>query len=118
MIYRMSNSKSAYLRFLALTEAIAGGLGDDIDPTCLALLEVVGLAAEQGSPLTVTKAMNLSQLASPATIHRKLTQLIEAGYVDQQFEGKNRRTKYLMPTTKAKRYFAVMGEAIKASSSC
>ena len=111
----MSISKSAYLRFLALTEAIAGNLGNDIDSTSLAILEVIGLAAMQGSPFTVTKAMSLDHLASPATIHRKLNRLIENGYLEQQFEGKNRRTKYLVPTNKTKQYFADMGKAIKAT---
>ena len=63
--------------------------------------------------------MALNAIASPATIHRKLDQLRELGMIDTVFEGKNRRTKYLVPTQAADAYFdklgKVLGEALKAT---
>lgn len=57
--------------------------------------------------------MALAHIASPATIHRKLDQLRELGMIDTVFEGKNRRTKYLVPTKTAADYFANMGKAVQ-----
>ena len=59
--------------------------------------------------------MLLSNIASPATIHRKLNELIEAGLIEQVFEGKNRRTKYLVPTKEADAYFAKMSKAMTSA---
>jgi DNA-binding MarR family transcriptional regulator len=77
------------------------------------LLDVIGLRNDQKKPLTVTEAMALDHIASPATIHRKLDQLRELGMIDTVFEGKNRRTKYLVPTKVAADYFANMGKAVQ-----
>jgi Fe2+ or Zn2+ uptake regulation protein len=77
------------------------------------LLDVIGLRNDQKKPLTVTEAMSLDHIASPATIHRKLDQLRELGMIDTVFEGKNRRTKYLVPTKVAADYFANMGKAVQ-----
>ena len=62
--------------------------------------------------MTVTEVMALSDIASPATIHRKLDELRELGLIEQVFEGKNRRTKYLVPTKLANIYFEKMSEAM------
>jgi DNA-binding MarR family transcriptional regulator len=57
--------------------------------------------------------MALDSIASPATIHRKLDQLRELGMIDTVFEGKNRRTKYLVPTKAAHDYFDQVGQVMK-----
>jgi DNA-binding MarR family transcriptional regulator len=61
----------------------------------------------------VSQAMSLKNIASPATIHRKIEDLLKVGLVDLIFEGKNRRTKFLAPTKSAKAYFEEMSNAIK-----
>jgi len=55
--------------------------------------------------LTVTECMRIKNVASPATIHRKITELIKEGWVSVLFEGDKRRTKYLAPSPKAIKYF-------------
>ncbi len=108
----MSHSQ-IYLRFIHITQAISGELlTSNVDSASLRLLEAVAVAYTQGSPLTVTNAMELKNIASPATLHRKLDALREAGLVEQEFEGKNRRTKYLVPTQAACKYFEKMGRAL------
>ncbi len=62
--------------------------------------------------MTVTEVMASSNIASPATIHRKLDELRELGLIEQVFEGKNRRTKYLVPTKLANTYFEKMSEVM------
>jgi DNA-binding MarR family transcriptional regulator len=41
--------------------------------------------------------------------------LRKAGLIQQIFEGKNRRTKYLVPTKAADAYFAKMSKAITSA---
>jgi len=106
----MANSP-VYLRFLNLSQAIASEF-EGLDLTALRLLETIAVAHTQGKPLTVTDAMSLSAIASPATLHRKIDALREAGLIDQIFEGTNRRTKYLAPTKAAAKYFDSMGKAM------
>jgi DNA-binding MarR family transcriptional regulator len=112
----MSHSQ-IYLRFLHLTQAISGELSSSsVDFSALRLLEAVAVAYAKGSPFTVTNAMELNTIASPATLHRKLDALREAGLIDQVFEGTNRRTKYLSPTKAAAQYFDRMGKALEQAA--
>ncbi len=111
------NYSPIYLRFLNLTQAITGELAaSNIDLTALRLLEAVAVAYAKGTPFTVTNAMELNTIASPATLHRKLDMLREAGLIDQVFEGTNRRTKYLSPTKAANQYFDRMGKALEQAA--
>jgi Fe2+ or Zn2+ uptake regulation protein len=78
---------------------------------------VIAVHHAQEKPLTVTDAMALRSIASPATIHRKLDQLREFGMIDMVFEGKNRRTKFLVPTQAAHNYFEQVGKAMEMAVS-
>ena len=107
-------NQSIYLRFLSLLHAIKGkGELPNLDLDAKRLLEVIGVQHSQGKPLTVSDAMAMTQIASPATIHRKLDVLREIGMIDTHFEGKNRRTKYLCPTPQAEKYFSQVGEVMQ-----
>jgi hypothetical protein len=52
----------------------------------------------EGKAMTVSNAMKLSNIASPASIHRKLELLRVANLISHEFNDGNRRTKYLAPT--------------------
>ena len=107
-------NQSVYLRFLSLLHAIEGkGELPNLDLDAKRLLEVIAVQHSQGKPLTVSDAMAMTQIASPATIHRKLDVLREIGMIDTHFEGKNRRTKYLCPTPQAEKYFSQVGEVMQ-----
>ena len=107
-------TQQIYMRFLNLVHALESNTNSPhIDLDAKKLLDVIGLRNDQKKPLTVTEAMALDHIASPATIHRKLDQLREIGMIDTVFEGKNRRTKYLVPTKVAADYFANMGKAVQ-----
>ena len=114
------NSKQVYMRFLTLVHALEGQNEiPAMDLDAKKLLEVIAVRHDQKQPLTVTDAMALSSIASPATIHRKLDQLRDLGLIHTVYEGTNRRTKYLVPTEAALAYFnsvgQVMAQAIQAS---
>lgn len=99
-------SKNIYLRFLTLLHTIEGkGELHSLDLDAKKLLETIAVQHFQGKSLTVTEAMTMSHIASPATIHRKLNVLREIGMIETLHEGSNRRTKYLVPTALANRYF-------------
>jgi Fe2+ or Zn2+ uptake regulation protein len=110
-------SDEIYVRFLKLAQAInANELFISMDLRSQKLLEVIAISHASAKPLTVTAAMGLSYIASPATIHRKLDQLRELGLIDLVFESKNRRTKFLVPTNDALTYFDAMGKAVLAAA--
>ncbi len=108
------DSKKIYLRFLNLIHALDGNeTSPSMDLDAKKLLEVIAVRHAQEKPLTVTDAMALNSIASPATIHRKLDQLRDLGLIDTVFEGKNRRTKYLVPTQAAQEYFGQVGQVMQ-----
>ena len=106
-----------YLRFLRLAQVVEtqNTAVRNIDSNALLLLEEITVQNLDGKTLTVTQAMALKKLASPATLHRKIDALREAGLIDQVFEGKNRRTKFLKPTKIADSYFEMMSKAITSA---
>ncbi len=102
-----------YISFLTLLHSIEGkGEIPVLDLDAKKLLETIAVRHSQGKPLTVTEAMAMSHIASPATIHRKLDVLREIGMIDTQFEGSNRRTKFLVPTPIAVQYFQTHSKAM------
>ena len=105
------------MRFLRIARAveIESTAVTNIDSSALLLLNEIAVQHLDGKNITVTQAMLLTNIASPATIHRKLNELIEAGLIEQVFQGKNRRTKYLVPTKEADSYFAKMSKAITSA---
>jgi DNA-binding MarR family transcriptional regulator len=107
--------KKTYIRFLSLVHVLDSTSAhmSNVDQTAKQLLNVIVLRHAQDKPLNVTDAMALSAIASPATIHRKLDDLRESGLIDQVFEGKDRRTKYLVPTPNADEYFAELGNLMQ-----
>ena len=83
-----------------------------IDELAKELLDVIALHYLEGKSLTVSDAMAMTSIASPATIHRKIDDLREAGLIEQVFASNNRRTKYLVPTNTADEYFVELGKAM------
>lgn len=105
-----------YFRFLALTNSLNTNLTSrEVDLSGQKLLEAIAVAASRECPLTVTEAMSLVNIASPATLHRKIRSLKDAGLVTQSLDDCNRKTRLLMPTAKADRYFSSMGKYIASS---
>lgn len=100
------NHISTYLRFLALTSRAS--LPCDLVAT--KLLQVIAVRGEDN--MTVTEVMSQNDIASPASLHRKLDDLLTLGLVELTYRGANRRTKYVVPTMLALAHFRQMGKAI------
>ena len=77
--------KDAFIRFLNLKNTLAIE-SEPLDLTSMKLLEICVVRSDEGKRFTITEAMALTHVASPATIHRKLLQLLDSGYVTFDFE--------------------------------
>lgn len=106
-----------YLRFLHVLHTLE--VHDELpslDQDALRLLEEIAMReASGGRSMTVTEAMGVTAIASPATLHRKLGILLESGLIKHQYEGDNRRTKHVVCTPKAMKYFERAGRALQRS---
>lgn len=107
-------NREMYVRFLHAMHSIdVDRQLQGIDLMGLKLLEMLAVASENKAPMNVGQAMSAEWIASPATLHRKIRNLIDAGYVSSDFVGKNRRTRYLVPTEKANAFFSEMGNSMQ-----
>ena len=85
----------------------------DLDASTKQLLDEIALFEQREQALTVTDLMGLAHIASPATLHRKFTQLLHLGLVDAIFKDSNRRTKYVVLTASGQAYFTAIGRAFE-----
>jgi hypothetical protein len=105
--------KDIFLKYQSLvqdTEDLSAHPAIEFDT--MKLLEIIATKHYKNTPLTVSEAMQLTIVASPASIHRKLNYLREFGYIDSFFKNKNRRTQYLKPLTKSEILFNNRGELL------
>jgi hypothetical protein len=87
-----------------------------IDDTGKKLLEVIAIKSAQGHPLVVTQTMELSEIASPATIHRRISQLLKAGLIEVVKKGENHKIKFLVPSKSSIDYFEKLGKLMTSAS--
>lgn len=106
-------NSNPYIEFLKLSQTLTQKeLGQDLDTVCVKLLELITISNAKDEALTVSQAMAMSLLGSPATMHRKIDILRKQGWIDLVHEGEDRRTKYLVPTNKAYKYFDSLSKAM------
>ena len=84
----------------------------DLSPTAILLLNEIAVKDFEQYPLNVTQAMEFYELGSPANLHRKINELLDAGMIEFRSVGKNRRTKYLHITQAAFDYFQTKSKAM------
>ncbi len=105
---------SAYLRFLQLARAVETlPDGTLMDANESALLEAVVLRWHEGQPMTVREAINLAQLGSPATLHKRITRLRAKDLLATYSEPGDRRAKFLVPTQQALDHFHQLGQTMQ-----
>ena len=104
----MSKSKPvpAYYWFLNSCYIADARSGVRMEPEALRLLEEVVLAEHSGTLLLVSKLMERAEIASPATIHRRITALIHDGWLISFVVDDDKRKRPLRITAKAKKFFA------------
>lgn len=113
----MNNS---YMRFLRSVTSLEPHhhKHEDISPTAILLLNEIAVKNFEEQPLTVKQAMGFNALGSSANLHRKITELLDAGMISLEHVDTNRRTKYLFLTQAARDYFQIKNDAtVKAVQS-
>lgn len=100
----------AYFRFLQLSQTLREG--QTLPANHILLLEIVSLAWYEGLPMCVRDAMSLVDLGSQATLHKRLAVLRKHRLIDAIPVEGDRRSKLLVPTDKAIKYFEQLGQAM------
>ncbi len=110
--------KQIYLRYLVLAEALRKSNIDlsGIDDIGQKLLEAIAIRSAQGQPLVVTQTMELSEIASPATIHRRIEILKKAGLIQVLQTEQNQKVKFLVPTQTSIDYFDKLGKLMASAT--
>jgi DNA-binding MarR family transcriptional regulator len=80
------------------------------------LFEVAALHWSAGEALTVREMIDQSDLGSPATLHKRLQRLIAQDFLKAEVEASDRRTKYILPTTKGLKYAHWLGDKLLKST--
>lgn len=105
---------SAYFRFLQLARAVQALPGGALlDANESALLEAVVLRWHEGQAMTVREAIHLTDLGSPATLHKRITRLRNKDLLSAYSEPGDRRAKFLIPTEQALDYFDRLGQSMQ-----
>jgi DNA-binding Lrp family transcriptional regulator len=109
--------KQIYLRYLVLAETLRKSNIDlsDIDEIGKKLLEIIAIKSAQGQPMVVTQTMELSDIASPATIHRRIEVLKKAGLIQVIQTEQNQKIKFLVPTQISIDYFDKLGKLMASA---
>jgi DNA-binding MarR family transcriptional regulator len=105
------SSRKFYLRFASLVNAVNKDAGVDLDSIAMRLLEAITEAHAAGAPLKVTSALELD-LASAATLHKKIDSLKSQGFVQIEHPEDTKRTKFLVPTDQALDHLDALGKAL------
>ena len=111
-----SASASAYMRFLQLAKSVQQ-LPDapQLDANEKALLEEIALRWFENRVLTVREAIGLSQLGSPATLHKRITRLRQKDLLKTFNQPEDKRAKYLIPTDKTIAMFGNFGKRMNSA---
>lgn len=111
---RKKRLNDLYLRFLNLKQAVEGmtgkGLLDEIEER---LLHLVADAHLNGHELNVTDLMQRRELASPATLHKRLGSLKAAGMIAIEPVPGEYPRKSVELTDKAVKYFNELSKGLK-----
>ena len=105
------SSRNFYLRFASLVNAVNKNTGVDLDSIAMKLLEAITEAHAAGKPMKVTDALELD-LASAATLHKKIDSLKAQGLVRVEHPEETKRTKFLAPTEQALDHLDALGKSL------
>ncbi|PUE18027.1 hypothetical protein B9Z38_02955 [Limnohabitans sp. MMS-10A-160] len=107
-------TETLYYRFLKLRQSVNTlPAGVALSPVEALLLEEIVLKQQAHQPMTVSEAIELSHLASPSTLHKKLSRLKSMALLTTENRDNDHRTKYLVLTPIAEEYFRALGKALQ-----
>ena len=105
-----------YLCFVRLTAQLENKSKiPELDETEQKLLNVIALHLSEGRSLLVSDVIYLRQIGSVATLHRRLSKLVDADFIrfSNDVDG---RKKYLELTPKSIDYIAKLGECVAVAA--
>jgi DNA-binding MarR family transcriptional regulator len=82
----------------------------EVDEKKCKILRVVTQAHLENTPLKVRELIDLSQIASPATIHKTMKCLIAQNLLKLNDDHADKRIKYLVPTPLALKMYKEVGK--------
>jgi DNA-binding MarR family transcriptional regulator len=110
----MLSRNDVYVRFLNLVAAfdLPASVDEALDPDGMKLLEEIVRRQVSGSTMTVTEIMKLGDLASPATLYRRIDKLKAAGILRGVMDPDDRRIKRLTVTDLGERVLLMYSKAM------
>ena len=107
-------ARQLYFRFLTLAQSLSQQHGvAALAPSEAQLLQEVVLRDFERRAFTISQALAMKHLGSPATLHKRLLRLRAAGLLDYKKDVTDHRTKYLIATPLAMQHYARMGEVMQ-----
>ena len=109
-------TNETYLRFLELTKLLEKTTTlPFLEPVEKRMLEVITMANYKNERLSVKDMMSMSDISSPATMHKNIHALVDKGWIFLE-ETKDARRWQLQLTKEALKYFDKLGLAIQKST--
>ena len=110
IVYNKNNYYLHYLRTLSAQDHPELALG--LSPQDRAFFEAIVVRWHHGSPLTVTQAVNLKELGSTVTLHKRLKILFDQEVIVFKQKDDNMKRKYICPSPKSVLYLERLSELI------
>lgn len=102
-----------YIRFLKIVERLKEeNPAASIDCIEIQLLRYILVSHSKGHPLLVGDLIHLGQMASPATLHSRITRLSKLGYIKLITCKEDARRRLVMPAKLADKYLVFMSRCI------
>ena len=109
-----TTAASLYCQFLKLAASVSTlPAGVTLSPLETVLLQEIFLNSHDNHPLTVKEAIELNHLASPSTLHKRITHLRSLKLLKTEHHDSDHRTKYLVLTPHALAHFHALGTAMQ-----
>ena len=107
-------AQQLYFRFLTRAQSLDKQQGvAALVPSEAHLLQEVVLRDFERRAFTVSEALAMKHLGSPATLHKRLLRLRAAGLLSYKKDVTDHRTKYLIATPLAMQHYERMGEVMQ-----
>ena len=102
-----------YTKFLNLLQGISQlDKYPTMTPLSRLILDQIALHEALGKLLTVREMIGFDQIASPATLHKHLTNLRSSGYVIAKIKDDDKRTKHLVLSPLGHQYVNALSKAV------
>ena len=102
-----------YINFLNLIKSISNNDIDKLDVETRVFLDEIATRHHNCIDFTVGEAISLSQLGSTATLHRRISNLLNLNLISLEYKGTNRRTKYIKLTLRSVQYYEDLAKLLK-----